>query len=321
MNLADRIKEIIAECGVSFVEKPRTIYTTCPLCGRSDKFSILKENGACICYRASCEFGRRWFVDWIMLTANVDRVTAKLMLYNNNTSSKGLYIQFDEKNNQKQDELKPITFPDLSMVSIDSPEAIDGANYLKSRGIPVEIAVHYSIYYSPLLRRVIFPVIMDGKVYGYQARHIDNVDSAQKVRNNEGFRRDSLVMFYDRIELNGHVIITEGPIDALKFHFVGGNICTMGKVVTDKQIDLILEKNPAKIYLALDEDADKEMNELRYKFSGKELYWIRLPKSVKERCAGVNKKADFGECTFLECSEAFKNAIKLDPLSLIFSIS
>ena len=82
MNLRSRIIEIIAESGHGYKEKTRTIHTTCPICNKDDKFSILKESGACVCYRGSCTFGKRWFVEWIELVFNLSREDAKAMLFN-----------------------------------------------------------------------------------------------------------------------------------------------------------------------------------------------------------------------------------------------
>ena len=59
MDMRSRIVDLISEAGVGFKEKANTIYTTCPICQKDDKFSILKKNGACICYRGTCTFKKR----------------------------------------------------------------------------------------------------------------------------------------------------------------------------------------------------------------------------------------------------------------------
>lgn len=328
MNLSDKIKNIIAEQGLAYKEKSRTIYTICPVCNRDDKFSILKQNGACICYRASCEFGKRWFLDWIVLTANVSYKEAKAML------SDVEIRQFEDENGQLNinlndptektvssiNEIKPIKFPEFHMVSIDHPDAAPGLKYLGSRGIPLTIAVEYDIHYSPMFRRIYFPVYVGDQVFGYQGRAIDPVPYADKVRNNEGFSRESLVMFLNNIKNTDFVILTEGPVDAIKFHFVGGNVCTMGKVVTDKQQKLIFNNRIKKVYLALDEDADVETRELQWKYGDKQIFLAKIPESAKIRCAKQNKKADFGECTFDECVFAIQNAEQLNGSELLIHL-
>lgn len=317
MSLSDKIKELIAEQGIEYKEKARTIYTTCPVCGRNDKFSILKENGACICYRASCSFGKGFFPKWLALTANISIAEAKRKIYSNKYAK---YISDDEiisLFNTKQspvaqdNTLQPIEFPQFGMIKIDSEQAIDGLNYLNKRGIDLQIALKHNIYYNPLYRRVIIPVTMNHKVYGYQARAIDPVDDQMRIRNNPGFQRDKLLMFADNLENVDFCIICEGPFDAMKFDKVGGYVCTMGKNISNTQLQLILRPNIKKIYIALDDDAAQNMNELLEKVD-RDVLKIEIPDTCRQRCAQLNKKADFGECTLDEAAEAFYNATIID---------
>lgn len=316
MQLSDKIKELIAEQGIDYKEKSRTILTTCPMCNRNDKFSILKANGSCICYRGSCEFGRRWFVDWLVLTANIRKSDARRLLHE---VEKQMYQNEDGTINvvlQERlahiDTLQPITFPLPDMIRITSEFAKEGQDYLAGRGISVDVAEYYGIRYWPSHRRVVFPVVMGGDTYGYQGRHIDKVVDGLKMRNNEGFRRENLVMFADQLQGKDHAIICEGPVDAIKFHQVGGAVCTMGKAVSDKQIEVITSYRPKKIYLALDADADREIRDLEFQFPGSEVFLLQVPESCQKRCQAAGKKADFGECTYDECKEAFMSPVKLD---------
>jgi len=323
MLLHDKIKELISEAGASYKEKSRTIYTVCPACGQSDKFSILKQNGACVCYRGSCSFGKKWFPDWLSMTMNIPIAEARARL----NSSKYTRIDLDQelkldlKDNfseteSKQETISPIQFPEYHMLPIDAPESKEGSDYLAGRGISIELAKKYGIMYSSMLRRVIFPVTMNGNVYGYQGRHIDNVGYGLRMRNNEGFRRDTLVMFLDNLNSSDYAIICEGPVNALKFDNVGGAVCTMGKVVADYQRQAILSKGVSKIYLALDEDAASEMAELADDLN-MPVYKLDVPASCIERCRQAGKKPDFGECTFEECEEAFKNATLIDVTQVL----
>lgn len=319
MSLSERIIKILEEEGIGYRSNERTIYTKCPECGRDDKFSVLKDNGASICYRGSCSFGKKWFTDWIVATTGCTYKQAKDRLSNKTTHEENenllSTLNFDAFSvdeavkKTEQETLKPIEWP---MFFTEEPSG-EGLQYLKARGIG-DIANKYHVRYSKEYRRVYFPIMMDGKCYGWQARAIDKVPDSERMRNNTGFRRESLVMFLDNVKQGGHVIICEGPVDALKFDKVGGAVATMGKVVTNKQLDLILSKNPQKVYLALDDDAANEMNSLIKKIN-LPLFKINIPFTAKERCAKINKKADFGECTFEECENAFLTAEKLDELS------
>lgn len=262
MSLEERIKEILEEYDFDYTEKLKTIYTTCPSCDRSDKFSILKENGSCICYHGSCDFGRQWFEDWLVKVAGISRKEAKEKIIgpkkrNYNT----LDLRFDEPVKQV-DTLEAIDYPEPGFLKLNDPLAKEGLSYILNRGISEDLAMHYGIHYSPWFRRVILPIFMFGKCYGWQGRAIDKVDDKERMRNNIGFRKDSVVMFHDNMYNNKSCMIFEGPFDALKFHSFGGIICTMGKIISNKQVELI-NKSPADtVYLGLDADAATESRQL-----------------------------------------------------------
>lgn len=313
MSLRDRIVEIISDSGAGFVEKKSTIRTSCPVCGRDDKFSILKDNGACICYRASCEFGKRWFEDWIRLTLHIPYKDARDMLHGSQTDlpkvieNIDFHIKADSDEELPTDGLMPILFPEFHMLPLSDRQCEDGLNYVLNRGISRAMIEKYNLVYSKLYRRVYIPVIIDGICYGYQGRHVDDVPSEMRMRNNEGFSREALVMFADNMADEDYAVLAEGPFDALKFELVGGNIATMGKVVTAKQLGIIKSYGIRKLYLALDEDAASETNGIVQ--SGEfETYLVKVPESCKVRCAAAGKKADFGECTFEECLLAFQES-------------
>lgn len=322
MSLKNKIIDIIINAGLTPKEKSRTIHTTCPICGKDDKFSILKENGACICYRGSCSFGKRRFKEWIALTYGITENEADVMLYSSNAeytretevlddndleTISDLSLKTEDDIDMILSELEPIQFPDFHMVPIIHKDAVEGARYLENRGISIDIATLYDIHYSVIHRRVYFPIKIMGSVYGYQGRHIDKVADVDRMRNNKGFRRDSLVMFANQLIGKDFAILAEGPVDAIKFNAVGGNVASMGKAISNKQLAIIKSYGIKKIYLALDDDAAIEMNSLS-EHRDLIFYKIDVPESCKQRCAIVGKKADFGECTFDEAKKAFENA-------------
>lgn len=319
--MRDKIVQIIQESGCGFVEKPGTIRTQCPICEREDKFSILKHNGACRCYRGSCEFGKRWFPDWISLTFKIPLRQAKAMLEDEHINVDSLHTEDSLSFTVKEefDEIEPVPFPEFHMTGILDPACTEGMAYLEKRGITREMAAKYDMQFSKIERRVYFPVKKDDVCYGYQGRHVGNVDESMRMRNNDGFRRDILVMFSDNLIGSDFAILAEGPFDALKFELVGSNVCTMGKVVTDKQMEIIESYGIKKLYLALDDDAAFEMNELVSKTT-LQTFKLSVPESCIRRCAGIGKKADFGECTFEEAKEAFDKAEPIDSSKVLFYI-
>lgn len=315
MSLEKKMKDLISKQGLSYREKKNTLHTMCPGCQKDDKLSILKKNGSVICYRGKCPFGKQWFVNWLAETARIPLKDAMSMMKEEivNNDIGRLELNFDSN----PEVLQPIKWPPENTVQISELIESDGSTYLScERGIPPDIAAKYGIRYNTKERRIVFPIFMDGACYGYQGRAIDNVDKNFKMRNNPGFRRELLVMFYDMTPENGDIIIVEGPIDAIKFDKVGGAIPTMGKIISDAQIKRILKKKPKKVFLGLDEDAWEEMEELKNRIFGADLYSIKVPDSCKERCEKIGKKADFGECTFDEAVEAKGKAQKIDRMRL-----
>jgi len=111
--------------------------------------------------------------------------------------------------------------------------------------------------------------------------------------------------------------VTEGPVDAIKFHLCGGNVASCGKIVSDKQLEVILESGVRKIYLALDPDAMPEMRELAKKVDIP-VFVIKVPKETEERCLRSGKKADFGECSYEEAANAFSNAEEISNTLMVF---
>jgi Toprim-like len=318
-----KIKQIISEQGLNFKEKPRTIYTVCPDCNRSDKLSILKANGFTICYRGSCEFkGPRPFYQWLMKTAKITADAAMDKIYNDYDQeySEEVQLKLNLKNDlpehlESEQNIYPVEWPLAFTETLDSPSSKLGVLYLESRGISKDIGKKYKIWFNYINQRIIFPIYRENTCIGWQARSI-NSNVIPKMLNSTGFQRASSVMFIDNVKEDDFVIITEGPIDAIKFDLCGNTVATMGKIISEKQIKIIMEKNPKKIYLALDDDAAPEMRKLQSKIQVP-VYKIDVPESAKQRCLLQNKKADFGECTFEECLEAFKNSRQLSHLNTV----
>lgn len=329
MASRNQIVEILEENGLDFKEKSRTITgVPCPLCGREDKFSILKTNGYTVCYRASCDYGKRSFAQYVQVLMGISLEEAIQKLKSKKDEfegilSGGLSLEINLKDpfepSNEIDLMEGVqvkNYPEWYMSSIDSEESKEGLEYLQGRGITKDIAKKLDITYSSFHKRIYFPIKINGICYGYQGRAVKNVDAKDKVRNNEGFKRDTLVMFADNLIKSKDVIIAEGPVDAIKFDLVGGYVATLGKEITSKQLSVIMSYNPQNVYLALDDDAAYEMMTLSEKIQ-LPVYRIQIPESCKKRCEAAGKKADFGECTFEEAKEAKESAVLLRKQSLL----
>ncbi|HVT63297.1 MAG TPA: hypothetical protein VHD33_07425 [Legionellaceae bacterium] len=229
-----------------------------------------------------------------------------------------LNINLDEYDPEKVEiEVIPTIKWQWDEYPIDHKFAASGLRYLESRGIPLEIAKKYHIRHAPARQRVLFPVELDGRLIGHQDRLIvDDVIWSEeeqqykrcpKILSSDNLPRQ-IPMFADNLNGSDHVIITEGPIDAIKFDYCnGGNIATMGKEVGPRQIKFIKSKPIKKVYIALDPDAFAVTNRLIQEFSEYEVYVLKPLDGYK----------DFGAMLFEQCYQVFKKAQPVFPGELI----
>lgn len=145
-------------------------------------------------------------------------------------------------------------------------------DYIISRGISEEAMEYYdirvpSINQPHLFGRFIIPNQVQGKVFTdlYMARTY--INDPVRYKNSQGAKRNQIVFNLHRIPDNpDYIIIQEGALNAI----IAGklSVATMGKFVSEYQIQAILRKNPKMIICSLDTDAYK--------------YTIRLCKRLKE---------------------------------------
>lgn len=171
------------------------------------------------------------------------------------------------------EELKGLRFP-LHFFPIDHKHSEKGREYLAGRGVNLDLAMHYRLAYSPPEKRVIIPNYIGDKLVGWQARYIaptevvlpdGTIRKIPKILTTGP--RDSILMFQDNLTASRHAILAEGPFDGMKCHLLGGNVVTMGKVVSQRQLAIVKGSGVKDIYLGLDLDAGSESMELLRAFS------------------------------------------------------
>lgn len=312
--------EIAEQNNLLFKVTKRSLILKCPNCGKS-KLYFDKSKGNFRCFSGSCGItGQAEKLASLIL--NISYEEAKALLNNDSRPVepiKGLIeggiidLFVDKPQKITKEALLPIETPG-HFLSLEDEKSVEGLKYLENRGIPYDIAIKYKILYSPIYRRVIFPIVKDGLLYGYQGRAIDKVLPGQRMRNNEGFQKGRAFMFLDNAKSTEHVIVAEGPVDAIKFDQCGGNIASMGKDLTKDQINALNSLPSKKIYWALDDDAKNMIREYA-KDVDKVSYVVTVPQAAKARILASGKdKADFGECTYAECMEAISMAIPTSGL-------
>lgn len=298
------LKAFIEAGDVPFTEGASSFIFTCPRCNKERKLYIRKRDGRFVCFRcredSNFQGKRTEFALAELYNISIDQAVEQI--YPNFDIALKSYLELklvnpydDNEEIIEEDELLGISMPS-EFVGIESDKSIKGISYMISRGVGVDLFDKYDLKYNPKWRTVVFPVYMGGTLVGWQER---GTDSDFKYTLN-GFKKEKTLMFYDRSDAD-HVILCEGPVDAIKADLCGGAVSSMGKGVSPKQLDLIKQKT-RKLYLALDPDASKEFDSIcrsMYDYMDS-IYVLTTPKGRK----------DLGASTFEEVYEQFQKAEK-----------
>jgi DNA primase len=323
-DISELIKPLLDEVGVSCKSNSKSYILTCPRCRKKDKLWIFKETGRFVCFycKEIDNFQGRFEYLLADLSGNdIDWARKKLKL--NNTYKPTVYLDLqlkdfysdgDEAPDFHPEELFEVSWP-LDALPLDHPGAMAGRQYLEGRGIPLEIAKLYNIRFQTSKNRVLFPVESRGKLYGWQGRYIKSqteyetkdgeIRSIPKAVTSKDLKKDKILMFSDRIN-DKHCVLCEGPVDAIKAHLIGGNVASLGKAVSQAQLNLIRNSGVQRIYLALDPDAYKEAERIIKQMGDLELYDMRPPSKYK----------DLGEMSFQEVKDLFDSAPRIDGTTL-----
>lgn len=318
----EALKDFLDKSGVSFKEKRRSYILDCPRCQGSGKLWILKQNGYFVCWKCKETDNFKGRVEYALseiVSQPVIEIQRKL--YGDGIPEGiDLDISFDDFHEEESPVvIEEIEWP-FGVIPFSHPAAQKGKEYLRSRGIPSNVASYYNIHYWPAKRRVMFPVEVGGKLVGYQGRAIFPTDGTPvpKILTSEGLRREHVLMFQDQLgvadplslDVVNHAILCEGPVDAIKTFKCGGGVATMGKAVSRPQLDIIRNAGVKKVYVALDPDAADEIARLAWDLGDLKLYLLLPP-------AG---KKDLGECSFDEVYEAFMDAKPLTAGHPVFDL-
>lgn len=315
--------------GLDFTNSQRSWVLDCPACGKH-KWAIRKTDGYSKCYRCDADF--RGFADYTLSVA-LKRPKAELskLLYGFVITTEVVEEKADherwvdhwsEMANEDVEVIEVRSWPPEMLQSPDHREldtdlGAPGLAYLEGRGVPLAVAKEYGIRYDPVRGRVVFPIVIEGVLRGWQGRLIRTA----KYTDKQGREREvpkaltdigegwggKVLLFQDRLRGSPHGIITEGPFDALKCHLCGGNTATMGKSVTSEQLDIYVRHfKLRRLYLGLDEDAAEDMmrivRELTW-YEGMEVFHLATP-------AG---REDLGAATMEEVLDAFRSARPIRP--------
>jgi hypothetical protein len=223
----------------------------------------------------------------------------------------------------EEDEIPLFVPQDLHEMELDpgfreltDPVSQAGVRYLESRGLSLDLCLEYQVMYWPMQNAVVFPAIIRGKTVGWQTRiagpnYFKDPETGleykvPKAMTAVGLKKDRMLMFGDRIT-GDHAILCEGPIDAMKASYCGGNVAALGKGVSAYQLDLLKHSSIKKLYLALDPDAFIESGKILKEMAQyMDVYDMRPPKPY----------GDIGEMSLEEVKMLMEHAPKLDKTHL-----
>jgi hypothetical protein len=315
-----KLKSIIECSGLGYKQNSRSWIFACPRCGKKDKLYIRKTDGRFCCFvckELDPPFrGRVEYALSELLGLPVGE--ARRQLYGDEFAQKSFeellevplldyFGDDDEVTEDVVSSMPAVQWP-YDYYPLDHKNSIRGVKYLEGRGIPAGIAEEYGLRYCPHVRRVAIPVVVDGKMLGWQGRSVIPTEfwneeegvmyRGLKVTSTKGLRRDLVLLFGDRLKGSEHAVVTEGPFDAIKAHLCGGNVATMGKAISDSQLAAIKRSGVKRVYLALDPDAAAEMDRVCRVLSDLELYNLQPAPGYK----------DLGEMSFGAVLERFHTA-------------
>lgn len=311
-----RLEAFVRASGVAYKAKSKSFVFTCPRCNKPEKLWMRRDTGRFVCFVCAEDQGFRGAPEYALkeLTGQPLLVVRKA-LYGDEVVPATTFLDLSWYTEVEEDDyddavviasgLEATEWP-IDVVTLDDPQGRKGAAYLAGRGIPPDVAQQYDIRYSPASSAVVFPVALAGQLYGWQYRTVlpltyrraDGTSGTRlKTWSSDGIPRDRLVMFADRLAGSEHAVLCEGPVDALKAHLVGGNVATMGKAISEQQLQAVLRTGVRKLYLALDPDAASEIEPLLHKVGDVPTFLVELPEG-----AGA-AKVDMGSLSFEEARD------------------
>lgn len=305
MNFSENLEKIIKNGGIQYKTTISSYVFDCPRCGKKDKLWIYRNKPFFCCFvcRETTNFqGKAEYVLSELYGRSIEDM--KIQLYGDKREVFSSFMELDLKDpwGDSEEEIEIELEPEEVSINPEfvGPDNVlfnPGRLYLNGRGILEEHIKEYGIMYHPKWRCVVFPVFVNNSLVGWQERSIVN-DFKYTL---QGFKKDRVFMFQDRMINSDHTILCEGPIDAIKASLCdGGNVASMGKGVSSFQLDIIKKKG-GRLYLALDPDATFEIDNIcREMYDYMEIFLMPPPKGRK----------DLGASTFEEVFEQYKTAQK-----------
>jgi DNA primase len=312
-----KIKQLLEQSGIATKQTKRSIVCSCPLqtCQSEFKVYIEKSSGRSICFKC----GTKWKPQAIlalMLQIPFEEAQRTLfgdinyelndkleLFFNDEEGFDSIDAEFEE--DAPVELLKEVSIDPLFM-PVEASE--EGMQYLAGRGVTdLNLIRQHGLLYSATMNAVIF-VIRDlqSRIVGWQARYINPRDPKIRMMTYAGMLKAKILYNYNNTVNKHSLILTEGPFDCIKSDVVPGftAVASLGKIISDDQINLLISSQAENIYLGLDKDAYTEVQKLAEKLAS-------VKKFKLFRLIPPSHRKDLGECNEIEIQQALKSSVQL----------
>jgi hypothetical protein len=297
------IKQLLIEAGFKVTENARSLVTTCLSCNKPKHLYLFLETGYGRCLKCNTFYTPESIIVELKQCSYAE---AREILGSGQMIPKAEYrekplqiLKPESEQGSPKEAIKDITMPFNFFKLSERLDFTAAWEYLLKRGVLADIVQIYDLRYCPDMKRIIIPIYMNGKCAGWQGRDITG-QSELPYMSPAGFSRARILMGYDHIDSKyNYVVLGEGPFDLLKLAVLRNAVCSMGKVVTSDQLNLIRQLPVKRVYIALDPDACDLFDKIAFNLMADKEVYLMIP---------PDDKKDFGDCSSNEILKAFLQA-------------
>jgi hypothetical protein len=308
-ELGDKISQILSSAGVPFTAHRTSLVVDCqaPICGKAEHTWIRRVDGATKCMVCGSTWNAVGILSRIL---GKSKAAVSSMLFGNDSGESLAFetFEFDKLQIDEVDEFDAEAAPtesnpvvDLSYLHpIENSQAC--VEYLATRGVSLDLAKKLDLRCHSFINGVFFLAKNpQGYTEGYQYRNIKAEKGAPKTVTMKGFKKNLHLLFIEHAQSAESWILVEGPFDAVKCMLPGyAAVASYGKLVSNQQIQMILDSSCKTVFVGLDRDAAKEANEVIEKLSVSKRVFRLLPPEHRD---------DLGECSQEEVANSIAQAI------------
>ena len=309
---------LLTKEGIELIEAGHFWKARCPLPDHEDKepsFYVHKFRGRWHCFGCK-RFGS--LEELIAILKNITVAQARDMLYGKHFATPWLmHIYGDLASLQEatiEHEVMPqVLVPPLTSISVNNSILVDDRayRYALKRNISPHIIVKYDLFVTRddmYVNRLCIPIYFQGKCRGWIARDITDQDP-KRYLNARGMQGERLLFNLDElynIGIQSHVLLVEGPLDALRILSVDPNAPVLALMKSDLspvQAYWLHWLGVRMIVLGLDNDEP-----------GREAaqHIARQVKDEFKVALCLPPKKDWGECTDQEIRDSLPVKIKIN---------